>query len=493
MFCANCGAQNAENVKFCKNCGAAVNVKLSETATETANNEVATNSETAETTNTATAAFEDDFTNFEITPKQNKPQKSAKPINKALLAIPAAGIVLVVVGLMFLLLPNFGGNLFNNGNEPPNVTAENPSESPNEDNLELATQPAATPTITPIITATAPITPQTPAPATTPTAAPTNPPEPAATVPPLERQIMTPINYFSWEMGNIRQNLAFTVEFTYLDYFDDLTINGEVLLEEWERFLSAEGDYWISMTTADGELDIFLEILFRNFQTWLHRANLNGSALTAVNMVGGGEAWQDEIHAITPIQNFYITTSNVNLREEPSLESNVITVIPADSEVWVLGRLMEDSDWFFVEIDINVGYMWAEFLAQPNEPAEPIEPANQPNEPAAEPAQTPTPAETPIPTQTPSIASFIPATFQIREDGYIGEIIVQVSFSESRIEEIHILSHSETETFFNMVVPTLTNRIIAAQSANVDIITGATATSRAIINAVDNLIEWARE
>jgi uncharacterized protein with FMN-binding domain len=92
--------------------------------------------------------------------------------------------------------------------------------------------------------------------------------------------------------------------------------------------------------------------------------------------------------------------------------------------------------------------------------------------------------------------------------GYGGFIKVSVTFSEEEITRITIVSHKETitanandperdekeENIIPKVQEALAEippRIVAAQSANVDVVSGATATSQGIIIAVKRCIKLA--
>jgi len=66
-----------------------------------------------------------------------------------------------------------------------------------------------------------------------------------------------------------------------------------------------------------------------------------------------------------------------------------------------------------------------------------------------------------------------------------GPLVLEVSFSEDRITAIDVVEHGETPSFWDRVWPGLRDAIYETQSPEgIDAITGATASSDAIFNAV---------
>jgi len=88
-------------------------------------------------------------------------------------------------------------------------------------------------------------------------------------------------------------------------------------------------------------------------------------------------------------------------------------------------------------------------------------------------------------------AGFTPGSFTVSygEAGVPGwrqgPLVLNVSFSEERITDIYVVEHGETPSFWNRVWPSLRYAIYEAQSPDgIDAVTGATASSDAIFNAV---------
>ncbi len=69
-----------------------------------------------------------------------------------------------------------------------------------------------------------------------------------------------------------------------------------------------------------------------------------------------------------------------------------------------------------------------------------------------------------------------------------GEIKVKVTMDGDKIAKIEVLSNNETPAFFEKAYPTVTDAIIAAQSTQVDIVSGATKSSEALIAAVNDAL-----
>ena len=80
-------------------------------------------------------------------------------------------------------------------------------------------------------------------------------------------------------------------------------------------------------------------------------------------------------------------------------------------------------------------------------------------------------------------------TYEGVGEGYYGDIKVKVSIVEDTIQGIEILEISDTPGFGDKAAEETIQRIIEAQSANVDAVSGATASSEGTIEAVKNALE----
>ena len=69
-----------------------------------------------------------------------------------------------------------------------------------------------------------------------------------------------------------------------------------------------------------------------------------------------------------------------------------------------------------------------------------------------------------------------------------GEIKVKVTMDGNKIAKIEVLSHGETPAFFEKVNPSLLDAMVAANSAEVDTVAGATCSSKGLIEAVKDAL-----
>ena len=86
---------------------------------------------------------------------------------------------------------------------------------------------------------------------------------------------------------------------------------------------------------------------------------------------------------------------------------------------------------------------------------------------------------------------FIPGTYTGSSKGFGGDVDVTVTVSEKSIDSIQIDGSHETENIGTFAVDMLDDRILAAQSPNVDALTGATVTSNAVFRALNNALTLA--
>jgi uncharacterized protein with FMN-binding domain len=102
-----------------------------------------------------------------------------------------------------------------------------------------------------------------------------------------------------------------------------------------------------------------------------------------------------------------------------------------------------------------------------------------------------------------------PGEYRASSEGFRGPVTVSVTFSEGMITDVQVVSHTETidETHVaegawgdvEEVVPhviqalsDIPSSIVERQSLEVDTVSGATATSKAIIKAVEKCVKEAR-
>ena len=88
--------------------------------------------------------------------------------------------------------------------------------------------------------------------------------------------------------------------------------------------------------------------------------------------------------------------------------------------------------------------------------------------------------------------AYKPGAYEGSAQGYGGTIRVKVLISESGIEDIEILDHSESFFPGTSAMEELLDNILIEGSTEIDGISGASFTSRGFIGAVENAIEIAR-
>ncbi len=91
-------------------------------------------------------------------------------------------------------------------------------------------------------------------------------------------------------------------------------------------------------------------------------------------------------------------------------------------------------------------------------------------------------------TDTRDVTPMEPGTYTATVEGYADGLVVDVTLSESRIESVEIVEHSETDGVSDAAIEQMPGRIVDAQSIGVDTVSGATRTSDGIIAAVRQAI-----
>jgi fumarate reductase flavoprotein subunit len=94
----------------------------------------------------------------------------------------------------------------------------------------------------------------------------------------------------------------------------------------------------------------------------------------------------------------------------------------------------------------------------------------------------------------PPVSSlYTPGTYMEKASGYGGAMTVSTVFSEDSITAIEIVSHKESSgrEAIAAALEQIPQAIIADQTLTVDVITGATYTSNAIIKAVEKCVNLA--
>ena len=90
-----------------------------------------------------------------------------------------------------------------------------------------------------------------------------------------------------------------------------------------------------------------------------------------------------------------------------------------------------------------------------------------------------------------SVFGYTPGTYTASFPGQNGLVPVTVKFSQDRIESIVIGENKETIGIGQTAVKNLPDRIVDAQSLGVDMVSGATVSSVAIMSAVADCVKQA--
>jgi len=87
---------------------------------------------------------------------------------------------------------------------------------------------------------------------------------------------------------------------------------------------------------------------------------------------------------------------------------------------------------------------------------------------------------------------YVPGTYINETEGYYSTLRVSVMVDQNHITSIEILAHEEPELLANVVFEELPKSIMKKNNTEVDVISGATYTSEALIQAVEKALEQAK-
>ncbi|GEN20186.1 fumarate reductase, flavoprotein subunit precursor [Ligilactobacillus acidipiscis DSM 15836] len=87
--------------------------------------------------------------------------------------------------------------------------------------------------------------------------------------------------------------------------------------------------------------------------------------------------------------------------------------------------------------------------------------------------------------------NFKPGTYSVTAAGHNGQVPMKVTFSENRIENIDIDTRGETAGIADTVWQRMPEQIISGQTLNVDAVSGASDTSRGVLNGVADAVSLA--
>ena len=93
---------------------------------------------------------------------------------------------------------------------------------------------------------------------------------------------------------------------------------------------------------------------------------------------------------------------------------------------------------------------------------------------------------------TESAGIFKPGTYTATTEAYKGEMKVEVEFDKDKILAIKVLEHVDTEGLADNAFNDTIEKILEAQSSEVETVTGATESSNALMKAVQDAIDQAK-
>ncbi|MGL5593316.1 MAG: FMN-binding protein, partial [Cetobacterium sp.] len=85
--------------------------------------------------------------------------------------------------------------------------------------------------------------------------------------------------------------------------------------------------------------------------------------------------------------------------------------------------------------------------------------------------------------------NFKEGTYLGSANGYKGEIKVEVKLSKDKIEDVKVISNTDTPIISEASANIIPKKVLQTQGLGVDVVAGATGTSRGIIAAINNAIK----
>ena len=89
------------------------------------------------------------------------------------------------------------------------------------------------------------------------------------------------------------------------------------------------------------------------------------------------------------------------------------------------------------------------------------------------------------------VRELVPGSYEGKGQGYRGQIVVRLQLSSAGIEDIVIVSHREGTHTGLSAMETLLELVLEHGSTDLDVITGASFSSRGFLEAVENALEKA--
>lgn len=83
---------------------------------------------------------------------------------------------------------------------------------------------------------------------------------------------------------------------------------------------------------------------------------------------------------------------------------------------------------------------------------------------------------------------YTPGTYTAVGEGHNGDVVVEVKFTSDKIESVEVLENEETENIASTAIERIPDQVVEGQTLSVDTVTGATYTSNAILQAVEDAV-----
>jgi urocanate reductase len=95
------------------------------------------------------------------------------------------------------------------------------------------------------------------------------------------------------------------------------------------------------------------------------------------------------------------------------------------------------------------------------------------------------------PEEPSKTALYTAGTYEVSAPGNNGDIAVSVTFTDDKIEKVEITKHQETSGIADPAIERIPQAIVDNQSLAIDAVSGATATSKGILSAVEKAVAQA--
>jgi uncharacterized protein with FMN-binding domain len=174
-----------------------------------------------------------------------------------------------------------------------------------------------------------------------------------------------------------------------------------------------------------------------------------------------------------------------NLRQKPNKHSNILEKLPLGTRVAVIGSTPTGS-WIHVKVGNKEGYVLANLL-QAKESSQ-----------QASPTAGDSASSQPKVQLVASIDQYRDGTYSGEiADAYYGQVQVQADIQGGRLMTVHVLQYPadrRTSRYINsQALPLLESEVVSAQTARVDIVTGATLTSVAYLRSLNSALARAQQ